>query len=165
MTNTIGHYFGSGITVRDCGFLMNDHTFNFSITASPVNFPEEGKRARSTMSPVLIFDEDGEFMSAIGTPGGAMIVHINALLVSGIIDFDMDIQEVINAPRVFQDYYGPLEVEEGFDENIVEELKSIGHKIFEHGSYGGAQGIIYDKDSDKFRAGADFRRDGKALAY
>ena len=165
MTNTIGHYFGSGITVRDSGFLMNDHTFNFSVTSSPVNFPAEGKRARSTMSPVLIFDKDGEFMSAIGTPGGAMIVHMNTLLVSGIIDFDMDIQEVINAPRVFQDYYGPLEVEEGFDENVVEELKSIGYRIYEHGSYGGAQGIIYDKDSNTFRTGADFRRDGKALAY
>ncbi|MBN2287430.1 MAG: gamma-glutamyltransferase [Tissierellales bacterium] len=165
MTNTLGHYFGSGITVSDCGFLLNDHAYNFSETVWPINFPNEGKRARSTMSPVIVFDEDGDFMAAIGTPGGATIVGINAMLVSGLIDFGMDIQDIINAPRIYQDYVGSLEMEESFDLNTIEELKDIGHKVWVHGVYGGAQGIVYDKLTNTFRAGADFRRDGKALAY
>lgn len=165
MTNTLGHYFGCGITVKDYGFLLNDHTFNYSATLWKVNYPEEGKRARSTMSPVLIFDEEGDFMCAIGTPGGARIISMNTLMVSNIIDFNLGIQETIDAPRIYQSYYGPIEVEKSLDETVIEELKEIGHNIVEYDNFGGAQGIIYDKRSKLFKAGADERRDGKSFAY
>jgi gamma-glutamyltranspeptidase / glutathione hydrolase len=104
MTTTVESLFGSGRMVG--GFFLNNQLTDFSF--SPVsadgkkaaNTVEPGKRPRSAMSPVMIFDPSGKLYATIGSPGGPSIISYNFKAIVGMIDFDLSAQDAINLPNV-----------------------------------------------------------------
>lgn len=166
MTNTIGDLFGNGVVVKDYGFFMNNGSFNFS-TAFKANYPAPGKKVRSSIAPSLIFDPDGSPLATLGTPGGSRIPGTVTQIISNIIDFDMTMQDAIDAPRIYQNYNDGLYIEGHMAPETVYEMKLRGHNVIERGKYdyffGGVQGVKIDNDT--LNGAADPRRDGKAIGY
>lgn len=164
VTKTINHFFGSGVTVK--GILMNDEIADLSFDPESPNFIEAGKKPLSSMSPTFIL-KDGKAISTLGTPGGKRIITTIPWIISQMIDFDMTIQEAIEAPRLNRYETGALKLEGRFDEATVKALEEIGYEVQVKKDYdlyfGGAQGV---KIEDKYyHGGADSRRDGYAVGY
>ncbi|PZS34345.1 MAG: gamma-glutamyltransferase, partial [Pseudonocardiales bacterium] len=105
-TNTIEQIAGSGITVPNRGFLLNNEMtdFNFAPTqgsAPDPNLPAAGKRPRSSMSPTIVL-KDGRPDFAVGSPGGATIITTVLQIMLNHIDFGMSLPHAIAAPRASQ---------------------------------------------------------------
>ena len=167
-TKSINHFFGSGVTVAGTGILLNDHMDDFKLQTGTTNSIEPGKRPLSSMSPTLIL-KDGKSVATLGTPGATRIITTEALMISNIIDYDMNIQEAINAPRIINYPDGPLKIEGRIPQEVRDELIKKGHELEVKGDYdlyfGGAQGIIIDDATGELHGGADPRRDGQAVGY
>jgi len=166
VTQTINHFFGSGVTVPGTGILLNDEMADFTLTPGGINSIEGGKRPLSSMSPTLILKGEEPY-ATLGTPGGKRIIGTVALLISNLIDYNMDIQEAIEAPRINQYEKGSLTMEGRIPEKVQKELESMGHDVVVKKDYdlyfGGAQGVVID--NGQLHGGADPRRDGKAIGY
>lgn len=164
VTKTINHFFGSGVTVN--GILMNDEIADLSFDMASPNFIEPGKKPLSSMSPTFILKE-GKAVCTLGTPGGKRIISTIPWIISQMVDFDMTIQEAIEAPRLNRYETGALKLEGRFDESIIRELEEIGYEIEIKKEYdlyfGGAQGVKIE--DNYYHGGADSRRDGYAVGY
>jgi gamma-glutamyltranspeptidase/glutathione hydrolase len=105
-TNTIEQLAGSGITVPNRGFLLNNEMtdFDFAPSAPGVydpNLPAPGKRPRSSMNPTIVF-KDGAPYFTVGSPGGATIITTVLQILVNRIDFGMSLPQAIAAPRASQ---------------------------------------------------------------
>jgi gamma-glutamyltranspeptidase/glutathione hydrolase len=137
-----------------------------------------GKRPRTTLTPTVVL-KDGRPFLAIGTPGGDSQDQQILLVLLNIIDFNMDVQAAIEAPRVnslhpqssFDDHRaqpGVLEVERTVASAVIEELKARGHVVRLRGAYGISTGIVaagMDPVTGRLRGGADPRRERALIAY
>ncbi|MBF7072768.1 gamma-glutamyltransferase [Glaciecola sp. MH2013] len=164
MTTSIEFMFGSGIMVE--GFLLNNQLTDFSLAPSnggtqALNRVEANKRPRSSMSPTMLFDEKGNLELIIGSPGGSRIINYVAQTIINVVDFDMDIQEAINSPRITNrnDYTA---LEKGTDlESLQKSLEERGHNVRLLDLNSGLHGIqLVD---GKLIGGADPRREGVAV--
>lgn len=166
VTKTINSFFGSGVVAPGTGVLLNNEMDDFDAEPGHFNSVEPGKRPPSNMMPTILL-KDGKTFMTLGSPGATRIVTAVAQVISNVVDFDMDIQEAINAPRMFDMGRG-LKLEGRIDAKVVEELKAKGHDVEVKGDYdlyfGGVHGIMFE-ESGKLHGGADPRRDGKAVAY
>ncbi|GAA0396348.1 gamma-glutamyltransferase [Cocleimonas flava] len=138
MTTTIESSFGNGVMVH--GFLLNNELTDFSFSAEdsegvPIaNRVEANKRPRSSMSPTIVFDEDGRLEIVTGSPGGSRIIGYTAQSIMNIIDFGLDPQEAINVPH-YMNRNGRTDVEIpivdvtlDYDaEALALSLKELGH--------------------------------------
>ncbi|MCF6270193.1 MAG: gamma-glutamyltransferase, partial [Melioribacteraceae bacterium] len=167
LTQSINHWFGSGITVKGTGILLNNHLGDFSKQAGTINSIEPNKRPVSSIAPTLIL-KDGKPFLTIGTPGGSRIIGALAQIIMNIIDFNMGIDDAIEAPRIHTSKK-ILHVEGRIEEQVINELEKLGHKVKVHPDFdnyfGGAQGILIDAKTKELRGGADSRRDGVAVGY
>lgn len=173
-TNTLGLGWGSKFAVPGTGFFYNSHISNLEHDPEKSDSPDyvmPGKRVRSTISPTLVL-KDGEPILAIGSPGSLAIPPAIITVMNNVLLFDMNIQEAINAPRALAiDRFGPtMTIEQGrFDEATVKALEEYGYEIKPVKDYdsavGGVAAIHLDKEAGIFYAGADPRRNYKALAY
>ena len=168
-TYTLGSSFGSGVTVKKGGFLMNNQMRNFShfygkdakYGTSAANKLEPGKRMISTQTPTLVFNPDGELMMILGSPGGGRIPNIITQVISNIIDHSMSFTEAVMAPRINQRLEGKLQLETGFSPDTIELLKIRGHEPEVSTTMGSVQAVFLDEDN--IFGVADTRRPG-ALA-
>lgn len=170
MTTTIESYFGSHLMVR--GFLLNNELTDFSFVPSengkPVaNRVEPGKRPRSSMAPTLVFDrETGQFVAAVGSPGGSQIIEYVSKTLVGLLDWNMDVQAAIGMAN-FGSRNGPTELEKGLvTPALAEALKARGHQVAEIEMTSGTQAIMRKQRADGrvvWAGGADPRREGVAL--
>ncbi len=172
MTTTIEQGFGSRImadggTGLEGGFHLNNELTDLSRTPEddegrPIaNRVESGKQPRSSMSPTLIFDQDtGDFVAAVGSPGGAGIIHYTAKAIVGLFDWDLDAQEAIDVPN-FANYNNPAALLESdmFPDEIKESLDARGHEVEERNMTSGLQAIQRLQDGTLY-GGADPRREG-----
>ena len=169
-TYTLGSSFGSGVTVPGGGFLLNNQMRNFShsygkserisLSTSPANRLQPGKRMISTQTPTLVFNPQGNLFMILGSPGGGRIPNIVAQVISNVIDHDMGYAEAVMAPRINQRLGGKLELETGFSRDTIQLLTLKGHKPTSAPSMGSVQAIFIDKP---FIYGvADTRRPGAA---
>ena len=169
-TYTLGSSFGSGVTVPGGGFLLNNQMRNFShsygkserisLSTSPANRLQPGKRMISTQTPTIVFDPQGNLFMILGSPGGGRIPNIVAQVISNVIDHDLGYAEAVMAPRVNQRLGGKLELETGFSRDTIQLLTLKGHKPTSAPSMGSVQAIFIDKP---FIYGvADTRRPGAA---
>lgn len=167
LTQSINHWFGSGIVVPGTGILLNDHLKDFSKSPDSPNAIEPGKRPTSSIAPTIILKDGAPFMT-LGTPGGARIISALAQIIVNVIDFGMDMDQAIEAPRVHC-LKSKLHLEGRIPEATVSELKTLGHNVQLHSEYdnyfGGAQGILIDSQNETLQGGADSRRDGVAIGY
>ena len=169
-TYTLGSSFGSGVTIKKGGFLMNNQMRNFShfygqdgaeYGTSEANKLEPGKRMISTQTPTLVFNPSGELMMVLGSPGGGRIPNVITQVISNVIDHDMSFSEAVMSPRINQRLEGKLQLETGFSPDTLNLLKDKGHEPEISTTMGSVQAIFLDQD--KIFGVADSRRPG-ALA-
>ena len=169
-TYTLGSSFGSGVTIKKGGFLMNNQMRNFShfygqedaeYGDSEANRLQPGKRMISTQTPTLVFKPNGELMMILGSPGGGRIPNIITQVISNIIDHEMSFTEAVIAPRINQRLEGKLQLETGFSPDTIELLKQRGHEPEASTTMGSVQAIFLDNKN--IYGVADTRRPG-ALA-
>ena len=170
MTTTVESFFGNGVMVR--GFLLNNQLTDFSFaptdaSGNPIaNRVQPNKRPRSSMSPTIILDDEGDVAFLTGSPGGSRIIGYTSQSIINVLDFGLDPQEAINVPH-FLNRNGNTEVEPpkpgvtlDFDfDNLVAELKHRGHPVVPSGGETSGLSVIQVTD-DGFLGGADTRREG-----
>jgi len=166
-TYTLGLSFGSGVTIPGTGILMNSQMNNFAYRygdktdigrgASPGNRFEPGKKPMSTMAPTIIFDENDDLFLITGSPGGSDIPAAILRVITGVIDFNLDIGEATMLPRIHKDWpYEGLEHERSLSRDIIRRLNSMGHITEYENTIGSTQSIHI---SDGINYGfADLRR-------
>jgi gamma-glutamyltranspeptidase/glutathione hydrolase len=169
VTKSINDFFGSGVVVPGCGFIMNDHMDDFTPKPGTANSIEPGKRPLSSMSPTLVLDPQGRSFLTVGSPGATRIFPTVAQVISNIIDFGMPLQEAIDAPRYFQMASGNLNVEGRVSLNTFNKLAPLGHTLTTREDwdlyFGGVQAVLYDYKTKTLIGGADPRRDGQAAGF
>ena len=163
MTTTIESAFGSNLMVD--GFLLNNELTDFSfqpaIDGRPVaNRVEPGKRPRSSMSPTLVFDANGNLVLVVGSPGGSRIIAYVARTLIAVLDWDLTIQEAIDLPNI-ANRNGPTDLEVGTAaETLAPALTVMGHEVTIRDLNSGLHGIqVID---GRLIGGADPRREGTA---
>ena len=166
-TYTLGSSFGSGVTVKKGGFLMNNQMRNFShfygqegkeYGNSEANRLEPGKRMISTQTPTLVFDPDGRLMMILGSPGGGRIPNILTQVISNVIDHGMSFSEAVMAPRINQRLEGKLQLETGFSPDTIKLLKLKNHQPENSMTMGSVQAVFLEGDT--LYGVADTRRPG-----
>lgn len=159
-TYTLTASFGAHVVAPGTGFLLNNSMGNFDWSArgaSLGNKIEPGKRAQSTISPIIVF-KDGKPWVATGTPGGGTIIATMAQMLSNIIDYRLNIAEAAQRPRIYQSGIdGPLQLEESIPQDLVAGLEAKGHRVERSQIIGSTQSIMIGPDG-VFYGAADTRR-------
>ena len=151
-TYTLGYSFGSGVTIPGTGILLNNQMNNFAYrygddsvegrTASKGNRFIPGKRPMSTMAPSMVFNSEGSLTLITGSPGGSFIPAAILRVISGVIDFDLNIGEATMLSRIHKDWpYSGLDYETTLSSDIVKRLDTIGHKPEKQKTLGSTQSI------------------------
>tara|TARA_B110000902_G_scaffold128506_1_gene149786 strand:+ start:201 stop:1922 length:1722 start_codon:yes stop_codon:yes gene_type:complete len=151
-TYTLGYSFGSGVTIPGTGILLNNQMNNFAYrygddsvegrAASKGNRFIPGKRPMSTMAPSMVFNSEGSLTLITGSPGGSFIPAAILRVISGVIDFDLNIGEATMLSRIHKDWpYSGLDYETTLSSDIVKRLDTIGHKPEKQKTLGSTQSI------------------------
>jgi gamma-glutamyltranspeptidase / glutathione hydrolase len=160
--------FGSGVVAGDTGILLQNRGAWFSLDPGHPNVLAGGKRTMHTLMPSMLFD-GVQFRGAFGTQGGDAQAQIQMQLVSNLVDFGMEPQAAIEAPRWISGSDGELLVEAAFPEGTVQRLAARGHRITVINPWnpgaGHAQMILVDPESGVLKGGADPRADGAAAGH
>ena len=165
---------GSGMVPPNLGFMLQDRGEMFSLDPNHRNSLEGGKRPFHTIIPAFITKDDKPFIS-FGLMGGGMQPQGHAQIVVNIVDFQMNLQEAGDAPRIR--HFGSsepagetmlnggfLSLESGINEEIRNELLKLGHNLKdEKGGYGGYQAIM--KVNEVYYGASESRKDGHASGY
>jgi gamma-glutamyltranspeptidase / glutathione hydrolase len=167
-TQTLGNLFGSKVMVKGTGIWLNDSLSysTFEPKGNPMDaFP--GRRKLAGFCPVIVLAE-GKPWVAIGTPGGHTIVQTVPQMLINLIDFRMDVQQAVAAPRLRFVEPNVIVVDEGVPESVRNDLKAKGHHVSVSG-LGNAHGLTIEYDVKgkpiRFTGGADPRGEGAALGY
>jgi gamma-glutamyltranspeptidase/glutathione hydrolase len=164
LTSSIESAFGSRLMVD--GFLLNHQLTDFAFVperdGKPVaNRAQAGKRPRSTMDPMLVFDGSGKVVLAVGSPGGSRIVGFVAKTIIAALDWGLDIQTAVDLPN-FTNRNGTTDLEAGTDlEKLKPALEALGHEVRMVPMTSGIHAIRVGPDG--LTGGADSRREGVAL--
>ena len=175
LTYTLEDGYGSKIVVPGAGFLLNNEMGDFNagpgltdrtgkIGTEP-NLAAPGKRMLSSMTPTIL-SRDGSVFMTIGSLGGRTIINTVLLAIIGVVDFGMNVQEAIDAPR-FHHQWLPDELRYekfGLSPDTRTLLADRGHALVEVASQGVAQAIVYDAKMGVLEGASDRRdRDGAAI--
>ena len=164
MTTSIEVPFGSRTMVN--GFLLNNQLTDFTFRPVQNGFPVPnavgpGKRPRSSMSPFIVWDRDGEVRLVIGSRGGSRIIGYVAKAMIGVLDWDLTVQEAISLPNMVYRGEG-VELERGTAlTDLRSTLESMGHDTNVTTMESGIHGIEWI--DDRWRGGADPRIGGVAV--
>ena len=165
---------GSGIVPDNSGFMLQDRGEMFSMDPNHKNSLIGGKRPFHTIIPAFITKDNEPYIS-FGLMGGAMQPQGHAQIVINLIDFDMNLQEAGDAPRIrhmgsseptgeVMEDGGYLTLESGFSSDIRNQLIGLGHILKdEKGGYGGYQAIMLI--DDVYYGASESRKDGQASGY
>jgi gamma-glutamyltranspeptidase/glutathione hydrolase len=176
-TPTHGGIFGTSVVVGNTGILFNNGTRIGSTSPYPedVNYVRPGQIPILNNSPTLVF-RDGRFIMGIASPGGETIGQTQFQVLLNVLEFDLGIQEAIEAPRITLDadpnFYRAgsaitVRIENRLPEGVLGELSRMGHRIeLAPGfSLGSNSGITRDPETGALLAGADPRRVDYAVGY
>ena len=176
-TYTINDLYGSRVTAKGTGVLLNDEMDDFAarpgrpnlfgLVQGERNKVEGGKRPLSSMTPTIVLRKDGTPWFAVGARGGPRIISAVMQTIINVIDFDMNIQQAIDAPRVHHQWLPDELMYEryGLSVDTMNILSSIGHKFVDRpGNIASATGIMIDANGVKLGA-IDSRSDGEAIGY
>ncbi len=176
VTTTINSWFGNKIVVDGAGFFLNNEMDDFSakpgvpnqfgLLGSEANSIQPQKRMLSSMTPTIILKDNKPYI-IIGSPGGSTIITVVLQVVMNCIDFDMNIQQAINAPRIHHQWY-PERIDyekNALSDNVKEKLINMGHKIGEQTVLGMAEGIMVNSNNQVVYGASDPRGPGLAEGY
>jgi len=178
VTTTINSGFGSKIVVEGAGFLLNNEMDDFSakpgepnqfgLLGSKANSIEPEKRMLSSMTPTLVLKNDKPYI-IVGSPGGSTIITIVLQVILNVIDFEMNIQEAVNFPRIHHQWLPDKIYCEKYSVNkdVETKLLEMGYELANRNNtfriLGSAQSIMI-KDGIIYGA-SDPRRSGTAVGY
>jgi gamma-glutamyltranspeptidase/glutathione hydrolase len=176
VTTTLNDSFGSHVTAEGLGFLLNDEMDDFSskpgapnmfgLIQGPANAIGPGKRPLSAMTPTMVLQE-GKLFLVLGSPGGPTIITTVANVLMGVVDYGLNIQQAVNAPR-FHHQWMPDQVlveQTGISPDTVGILEHMGHKIVHVHYLGDAECIAIDEKTGGRLGASDGRNDGKAAGF
>jgi len=183
VTTTLNDWFGSRVTATGLGFILNDEMDDFSakpgapngdgLIQGAANSVGRGKRPLSSMTPTIILKDDKLFL-VLGSPGSSRIITTVALAIMGVVDFGMNIQEAINAPRFHQQWMPDiLSVEAWFAPDAVHALEKMGYKIVGGQTedanwspyWSDAECIAINPKTNERLGASDGRNSGKPVGY
>jgi len=176
-TYTINDLYGSRVTAKGTGVLLNDEMDDFAARPGKPNLfglvqgernkVEPQKRPLSSMTPTIVLRKDGSLWFALGARGGPRIITAVLQSVINVIDYDMNIQEAIDSPRIHHQWLPDEIVSEpfGMSSDTRKALELLGHKFSSSAAnIASATGIMVDEKG--IRLGAiDSRSDGEAIGY
>ncbi len=176
-TYTINDLYGSAVTAKGTGVLLNDEMDDFAARPGKANMfgliqgeknsVQPGKRPLSSMTPTIVLRKDGSFWFALGARGGPRIISAVLQTVINVIDHDMDIQAAIDAPRIHHQWFPDEILYErfGLSPDTMSILSGYGHKFSASpGNVASATGIMFDEKGVRLGA-IDSRSDGQAVGY
>jgi gamma-glutamyltranspeptidase/glutathione hydrolase len=172
-TYTLNGSYGSAISVRGAGFLLNNEMEDFvskpgtpnmfGLLGGEANAVDALKRPLSSMTPVIVFDGDEPWF-ATGSPGGARIITAVLQMVVNVIDHGMNIADAANWPRIHHQWFpDELELETAFGVDTIQLLEARGHTIEIRGSTGTSLQSVSFRDG-LFRGSSDPRRPNAGAA-
>ena len=168
--------FGSGVCPLGLGFCLQNRGELFTLEEGHFNAYEPRKRPFHTIIPAFI-TKDGKPFISFGVMGGAMQPQGHSQIVINLVDFDMNLQEAGDAPRIRHTNSsqptgekmtdgGLVHLEAGYSEETVRDLVGRGHTIqASRGGFGGYQAIRYDAENDVYFGASESRKDGCAMGY
>ncbi|MGB8716836.1 MAG: gamma-glutamyltransferase [Rhodanobacteraceae bacterium] len=177
VTYTINYLFGVGAIAGDTGFFLNNEMDDF--TAKPgvpngfglvqgaINQVDAGKRPLSSMTPTMVL-KDGKLAMVTGSPGGSTIITTVLQTILNVVDFGMNMQQSVNAPRMHHQWLPDLVmVEKGYlSTDTRKALAAMGYKFREVNSWGAAEAIRRNPDTNMLEGANDRRRSaGLAAGY
>jgi gamma-glutamyltranspeptidase/glutathione hydrolase len=175
VTTTLNDTLGSRVTAEGLGFLLNDEMDDFAtkqgvpnaygLIQGPANAIGPGKRPLSAMSPTIVL-KDGKLFLVLGAEGGPTIITNVATILMSVVDFGLDIQESVNAPRLHHQWLPDvIEVEDRLSPDTMNLLRSKGHKLKVSHFWGDAECIMIDSKTGERLGASDGRNNGKAVGY
>jgi gamma-glutamyltranspeptidase/glutathione hydrolase len=175
VTTTLNDDFGSRVTAEGLGFLLNDEMDDFAakqgvpnmfgLIQGPANAIGPGKRPLSAMAPTIVL-KDGNLFLVLGSPGGPRIITTVANILSGVVDYGMNIQEAVNAPRFHHQWLPDvISVEQGFSPASVKRFEGMGHKVKAEDSWSDGECIMIDPKTRERLGASDKRNHGKAMGF
>jgi gamma-glutamyltranspeptidase/glutathione hydrolase len=186
-TYTLNDDYGAGVVARGTGMLLNDEMDDFTskpgtpniygLIQSERNTIAPRKRPLSAMTPTIVLKQDGTLWFAVGSPGGPRIINAVLQTIVNIIDFEMNLQQAIDAPRIHHQwlpdelYYEPF----GISTDTMRVLEHRGHKLVlrpdykgytREGFMGDVEGVMIEEKTGVRLGATDPRRsDGLAVGY
>jgi gamma-glutamyltranspeptidase / glutathione hydrolase len=175
VTTTLNDSFGSRVTAERLGFLLNDEMDDFAakqgvpnsygLIQGPANAIGPGKRPLSAMTPAIVL-KDGKLSLVLGSPGGPTMITTVANILMGVVDFGLDIQETVNAPRFHHQWLpDQILVEDRLSPDTMNLLRSKGHKLDVQHFWGDGECIMIDPKTGERLGASDGRNNGKAVGY
>lgn len=175
-TQTINHYFGSGVIAEGTGFFLNNEMDDFTTKPGSKNsfgligFERNAVAPRKTMlssmAPTMVFDSRGQLKLVLGSPGGPRIITAVLQTIINIIDFKMKLIDAVHAKRIHHQWLpDKVYVETGaLKPSIINKLEQMGHKIEDSSSYDAVEAIEYI-GSGWWSGVSDSRSDGVPSAF
>lgn len=176
VTTTLNDSFGSAVTAGKLGFLLNDEMDDFTskpgvpngygLIQGEANAIAPGKRPLSAMAPTIVL-KDGKLFMVLGSPGGPRIISTVANILMGVIDYGLDIQQAVNAPR-FHHQWQPDEIDiekTGISPDTIKLLQARGHTIKMETYWSDGECIAVDPKTGELLGAPDGRNGGKAVGY
>lgn len=156
--------YGSGLASDRFGILFQNRGAGFTLQQGHPNEAAGGRRPMHTIIPGML-RQGGRVTMPFGVMGGAYQSTGHVRLVSNMVDFGMDVQAAMDAPRSFAALDGTLQLERGYTETVASRLAEMGHTLsVPEKPIGGSQAIVIGADG-VLTGGSDPRKDGCALGY
>ncbi len=175
ITTTLNGAFGSRVVVGKAGFILNNEMDDFSIkpgvpnmfglVGGEANAIAPGKRMLSSMTPTIV-EHNGKLLMVLGSPGGATIITSVYQTFLNVAEFDMTMQEAVNAQRTHSQWLPDVIMYErgALSEEVIKKLEDMGHKMLDRGNIGRVD-AVKALENGKLEGGADPRGDDLAVGF
>lgn len=177
-TYTLNNSYGSAAMAKGTGLLLNDEMDDFAAKPGTPNMygliqgernaVAPRKRPLSAMTPTIVLRKDGSLWFTVGSPGGPTIINTVLCIITNVIDYEMNIQQAIDAPRIHHQWLPDELVGEPFSlsGDTQRALKARGHMLAKLRYLGDAEGIMIEEKTGMRLGATDPRRsDGQAVGY